>query len=153
MRRSWKAGLGYAVAGQEPEAGNRAGRFLRRLWRSNQQRWLWLFSGVLLAWAVYNLVLGPHGALALGALGRRLLQEEAALESLKHQCDSLEAALKEASENRNRFLERIAREEYFFARPCERIYLYGPALERLGLQKEAGPSGRKGQWGEQKTAN
>ena len=132
---------GRGIRWRSPE-----GPFLRKLWQSGREQWRRFAVGGFLLWAVYTVLLSPGGAIHLFRLQRDSDRLQARINQLAATCDSLDTVL-EAIENRDpMMLERVAREEFGYARPNERIYVVAPDATdrrlldraRLGGTGEAG---------------
>ena len=80
--------------------------------------------GVVLALALYYALFGgEYSVFELRSLSRRVVQEQARLDSLRVEVDSLEARA-DSLENDSATIERIARERYGMIRPGERLYRF-----------------------------
>lgn len=76
--------------------------------------------GVALYYALFG---GEYSVFELRSLSKRVLQEQARLDSLRVEVDSLEARA-DSLENDSATIERIARERYGMIRPGERLYRF-----------------------------
>jgi len=97
--------------------------FLRKIWQSTRTRWQRFALFAFILWALYTLILSPHGWLQLMSARedvRALKQEMSELERRRDALDKLEneMAVREPYQ-----LEKRAREEFGYARENERIYL------------------------------
>jgi len=76
--------------------------------------------GVALYYALFG---GEYSVFELRRLSRRVIEEQARLDSLRAEVDSLEARV-DSLENDSATIERIARERYGMIRPGERLYRF-----------------------------
>ena len=79
-----------------------------------------LLLGAALYYALFG---GEYSVFELRGLSKRVVAEQARLDSLRAEVDSLEARA-ELLENDSATIERIARERYGMIRPGERLYRF-----------------------------
>ncbi|MCK4414625.1 MAG: septum formation initiator family protein [Candidatus Eisenbacteria sp.] len=97
--------------------------FLRKLWHSTRNRWRRFAILALGLWALYALILSPHGWLQLTSLRSEVRTLRGELSELRNRKAALDHALGELDRREDFLLQKRAREEFGFARENERIYL------------------------------
>ena len=79
-----------------------------------------LIFGVALYYALFG---GEYSVFELRGLSKRVVEQQARLDSLRIEVDSLEARA-DSLENDSATIERIARERYGMIKPGERLYRF-----------------------------
>jgi cell division protein FtsB len=127
--------LAPATIPRDPFSGEEL--FLRRVWRSTRIQWHRFAVGALVIWAVYALVLSPHGWLRMGALKRLATAEEGWNAALGARRDSLDLVLARIDRGERSVWEERAREDFGFAGKNDRIYLLPTDTEDARIRSEA----------------
>jgi len=97
--------------------------FLRKFWQSTRSRWQRFALLGFVVWAVYTLVLSPHGWLQLMAVRQDVNALQKEVDELERRRAGLGQLELEMDTQEPFQLEKRAREEFGYARENERIYL------------------------------
>ena len=131
FERTRQAGDGRAPEGRE-------GPFLRRMWQRRRVGIGPVLATLLAGWAVYALLAGDHGLLAIASLEADRDQLHSEIAAIEAQLGAVRERLTDETSDAY-LLEKTARESYGLCRPGEVVYRFDERDLGVEPPRETGP--------------